>query len=464
MGIRAGLTNLFEEAFFTDLRNREYARLNQQGQIYLDYTGGNLYGSSQILKHKEQLLRDVFGNPHSSNPTSRRATELVDEARQSVIDFFQAEDYVCVFTANASAALKIVGEGYPFDEQSSLLMLADNHNSVNGIREFCLKRKGRFKYIPVQYEDLCIPENELKQAISEANAEANNLLAFPAQSNVSGVKHKLSWVAYAQERGFDVLLDAAAFVPTSKLDLRKVQPDFVSVSFYKIFGYPTGIGCLLIKKDRFHKLQKPWFAGGTVNFVSVGNPSYFLASDHERFEDGTINYLDIPAIKIGLDHISEIGIDKISARVKSLTKALIEQLKELKHDNGRSVVSVFGPDELEKRGGNVILNFFDPEGKPIPFWESERLANERNISIRSGCFCNPGIDEINNCVTAEETAKYFTSRDLGDYHKMASMLGKMRGAVRVSVGIATTGADLEEFCRFVESFKNVTVDEVLARS
>src|SRR5258708_40094629 len=72
------------------LRAREYARLDDLGQIYLDYTGGGLYAESQLHEHFELLRRNVFGNPHSLNPTSRAMTELFERARASVLNFFHA--------------------------------------------------------------------------------------------------------------------------------------------------------------------------------------------------------------------------------------------------------------------------------------------------------------------------------------------------------------------------------------
>ena len=92
---------------------------------------------------------------------------------------------------------------------------------------------------------------------------------MPAQSNFSGVKHPLDLVDEAQAAGWDVLLDAAAFVPTNPLDLQAVKPDFVVLSFYKMFGYPTGVGCLLVRDRALARLHRPWFAGGTVNFATV---------------------------------------------------------------------------------------------------------------------------------------------------------------------------------------------------
>jgi molybdenum cofactor sulfurtransferase len=445
---------IIDDDYFNELRKVEYGNLDSQKQVYLDYTGGNLYSKSQVLKHQNLLLQNILGNPHSTNPTSQKSTELVESARSKILQFFNAHDYTCVFTQNASGSLKIVGESYPFNERSKLLLLSDNHNSVNGIREYCRSKNGETKYVPLNYEDLQINEKYLTESLSEPTEGDTNLFAFPAQSNVSGVKHDLKWIEYAQKRNYDVLLDAAAFVPTTKLDLSIYKPDYVTISFYKIFGYPTGIGCLLIKNSSYSKLAKPWFAGGTVTLVSVASQNKFLANGHERFEDGTLNYNNIPAVEIGLDYIESIGIERISARVKSLIQYLANGLKALHHDNGRPIVKVFGPESFDNRGGNIIMNFFDPNEKAYSFNEIENLTNDQLISIRSGCFCNPGIDEINNCITNEEISKYFMTRDNGDYYDMIAFLGKMRGATRVSVGLATSKKDLDKFIELTRSLKN----------
>lgn len=454
-----GMSQLYENEYFEHLRKTEYARLDELHHVYLDYTGGNLHPKSLVEQHCKSLNENIFGNPHSGNPSSMLSTQLVESARQKVLDYFHAEDYFCVFTQNASASLKIIGEGYPFDQHSQFLLLADNHNSVNGIREFCTKKGGRVQYIPVDVKDLTIHDQNLHDHLNAAQPGANHLFAFPAQSNVSGVKHDLSWIAEAQNTGFDVMLDAAAFVPTDHLDLSQIKPNFVSLSFYKMFGFPTGIGALLIRKDSFSKLQKPWFAGGTVSFVSVGIQEHYLQTNHERFEDGTINYLHIPVIKQGLEFMESVGIQRIKNRVQSLAIYLTEQLSSLIHDNGKPMIHLFGAQNFEKRGGTIILNFMDRQGETISFQSIEKLANRKQISIRTGCFCNPGIDEINHCVTKDEISMYLTGKEMS-YTEMVYLIGRMRGAVRVSVGIATNQSDLDEFIAFCTSIRNVTAADI----
>ena len=104
-----------------------------------------------------------------------------------------------------------------------------------------------------------------------------NLLAFPGECNFAGIKYPLdivqgfeanNWGKKFGDGEWHVLLDAAAFVPTNPLDLNKYPASFVDMSFYKMFGYPTGVGCLLVRNDVAGILKKNWFAGGSVVSVS----------------------------------------------------------------------------------------------------------------------------------------------------------------------------------------------------
>ena len=99
-----------------DLRATEYARLDVGEHVYLDYTGGGMYAEAQVQRHHKLLSEHVFGNPHSSNPSSLAATQLLKHARQYVLKFFNAnaDEYDVIFTQNASGGLKLVGESYPF--------------------------------------------------------------------------------------------------------------------------------------------------------------------------------------------------------------------------------------------------------------------------------------------------------------------------------------------------------------
>src|SRR3990170_1789196 len=315
-----------------ELRRREYARLEREGHIYLDYTGGSLYAESQVRAHTEMLLGHTFGNPHSTNPTSLAMTEHIERTRRAVLEFFNAspDEYVVVFTLNASGALKLVGESFPFGPGGHYLLTFDNHNSVNGIREFARARGATVTYAPVLPPDLRIDEQRLDSLLDRGGDEPR-LFAYPAQSNFSGVQHGLELVARAQQHGWDVLLDAAAFVPTNRLDLSRVHPDFVALSFYKIFGYPTGVGALLALKPALARLRRPWCAGATTERPSVRGDRYSSHEGPEAFEKGPRTSRPTPAVETGLQHIQRVGLDSIQTRVHCLTGWLLQFLTDLHH-------------------------------------------------------------------------------------------------------------------------------------
>lgn len=434
-----------------ELREVDFQRLDEQQHTYLDFTGGQLFGLSQLKKHQEFLSSTILGNPHSINPSSALAESHIKATRQKVLDYFNAtNDYVCIFTANASAALKILGECYPFASDGQLLMTFDNHNSVNGIREYARAKDCPFQYSPLD-AGLRIDAKAFGEKLKKAEGK-NKLLAFPAQSNVSGVKHDLDWIEEAQSLGWDVLLDAAAFVPSDRLDLLMHQPEFVAVSFYKIFGYPTGLGALLVKKSAFEKLQKPSFAGGTITIVSVQGDGHYLEKKAARFEEGTVNYLEIPAIKTGLEYIEAIGIEQIKSRVACLTEYLLRELVKLRHKNGKGLIEIYGPQNGQSRGGTIAMNFYDSFGRLHDFIKIEQAAFEQNISLRTGCFCNPGIDETNHQLQAEKLQAYFKQEGAKDYFNLIEFMGQKRGAVRVSIGYISNFKDLQVFIGFCKGF------------
>ena len=451
-----------------ELRATEYARLDRAGHVYLDYTGGGLYADSQVRAHAA-LLGGVFGNPHSTNPTSLATTELVEQARASVLAYFNAspDEYAVIFTQNASGALKLVGESYPFGPGDVYLLTFDNHNSVNGIREFARARGATVTYAPVIPPDLCIDAERLAAYLERPGSGGHNLFAYPAQSNFSGVQHDLAWIERAQAQGWDVLLDAAAFVPTNRLDLGRWHPDFVTLSFYKIFGYPTGVGCLLARKAALARLHRPWFAGGTITVASVQGDRYYLHEGGEAFEDGTLNYLALPAVEIGLRHIAAIGIETIHARVQCLTAWLLDALTALHHANSAPLVHIYGPVETRGRGGTITLNLYDPDGYFIDHRLVELRANRENISLRTGCFCNPGGGELALGISGEELTTCFVQFShlhhrvtLDDFRRCID--AKSTGAVRVSVGLASAFADVYAFARFARTFLDRSASDLAA--
>jgi selenocysteine lyase/cysteine desulfurase len=487
-------------ALLDQLRATEYSYLDAAGHVYLDYTGAGLPALAQLAAHIERIRGGCFGNPHSENPTSAASTALIERARLAVLAHFNAppEEYAAIFTPNATGACRLVGEAYPFGPRTQLVLTQDNHNSVNGIREFARSRGAITQYVPFCSPELRVDDDAIRQALVQPgplgaawrvarsgvapwagrglrarrqpslaeegvrNADRpmavlagaavprrRGLFAYPAQSNFSGAQHSLRWIQTAHEHGYDVLLDAAAYVPSNRLDLSVVKPDFVPVSWYKVFGYPTGVGCLIARREALRRLRRPWFAGGSVYMASAQGGWHTPAAGEARFEDGTVSFLQIPDLEPGLSWINGIGIDRIHQRVMCLTGWLMGRLAALRHGNGEPMARIYGPASSRDRGGTVAFNLLDPGGRIVDERAVARATAAAGISIRTGCFCNPGATEGAFDLTKADWRRALRGR-ARTVDQNLGLLGLPSLALRASVGLASNIDDVERFLAFVE--------------
>jgi len=282
------------------------------------------------------------------------------------------------------------------------------------------------------------------------------LLAFPAQSNFSGVRHPLTIVDDSRAYGLHVLLDAAAFVATAPLDLGVVSADFTVLSFYKLFGFPTGVGSLVARRDALAVLRRPWFAGGTVTYASVQHGSHRLRDSHEGFEDGTPNFLGIAALASGHDLIDQITLPRIASHTADLAKRAVTGLSDLRHANGAPVVRIYGPRDRRECGGTIALNALTDDGAIVPYGLVESRARDARVAVRGGCFCNPGAAEAAFAFDAARSAACFEA--LGDgfsVERFASCLDSDAGvgAIRASIGLANDASDIDRLIALMAAFR-----------
>ncbi|KAF8820591.1 aminotransferase, class V family protein, partial [Cardiosporidium cionae] len=174
----------------------------------------------------------------------------------------------------------------------------------------------------------------------------------------------------SKECQWSVLLDAAAYVTTAALNLTESPADFITISFYKIFGYPTGLGALLLRRSSKSRLRKIYFGGGTVISASCDNLWCAYKDDPSaRFEDGTLSFLAIAAIRHGYEAFEAIDIRTIRANVESLTRYLAAEMDAMRHYNDRAVVLRYGasPTDPLPAGGIITFNLKRPNGNFFNF-------------------------------------------------------------------------------------------------
>ena len=269
-------------------------------------------------------------------------------------------------------------EYYDFTENGSFLYFDECHTSVVGLRELVSKY------------DIFDQSNLSTKLVNHQNG----LVTFPAMSNYNGQKYPIEmWIKESQALNFSVLLDAASFVSTNPLDLTRIHADFVALSFYKIFGYPTGLGALIVKNSSLHLLNKKHFGGGTVEMHLVKKSGHVGKSAQDNFEDGTLHFQGILALKYGLSLMQKFNMNNVSMHTFRLAKYLYEKLVCFKYKNGQNMVEIYASNEYQNsdlQGGIVNFNILHPDGTHFGFTEFRKIAIHNNLVVRVGCFCNIG--------------------------------------------------------------------------
>lgn len=458
-----------------------------KNQVYVDYAGSSLYRPELINTIMADLLSNTYANPHSQSPSSTLTSNMIEQTRHQVLEFFNtnSDEYSVVFTSGCTAALKLLAETFTFmDVEESnktetdggcFCYLLDNHTSVQGMREIAIDKRAKV---------ICLNTDQLYQAdLSDAylqsqdgnNNRGNSLFVYPAQSNFSGHRYPLDWIADVKSKKFPfqhdfsedswfTCLDAASFVSTSHLDLQAIKPDFLAISFYKIFGYPTGLGALLVHHQSVHVLKKKYFGGGTV---AVSTPQKHFHQNHsalhEAFEDGTLPFLDIISLYHCFNSLDRLfgGISNISERTFKVAQQFHHQLSSLKHANGKPVAKIYCHGNFEDpltQGPIVTFNVLTQNEDFIGYSVVAKMAATNNIHLRVGCFCNIGACQIHLGITTDQLIKNFQAGHVcGDEKDMVD--GYPTGAVRISFGSSSTESDAEECIKFIQKcFINKQVD------
>ncbi|CAG8568512.1 9915_t:CDS:2 [Ambispora gerdemannii] len=469
-----------------EIREKEYPQL--KGSTYLDHAGTTTYPQNTLSEFHADLTKNLFGNPHSRSPSSKLSTDRVEEVRLRVLKHFNAspEHFEVIFTANATAAIKLVGEVFPWArDESSYKYLREGHTSLLGLRRFAEDANVReivattendveaefnifnnYRTSPISNPHFLnnIPQVDFDGHTDGVpiinNGVTYNLFAYPAQCNFSGMRFPLNWTRRLKQtfntanKKTLVLLDAAAYATTSPLSFAEPEnsPDFTAISFYKLFGYPTGLGALVIKKELSPILKKRYFGGGSVtSLVWDMNWQMFNERLCDRYEDGTINFLSIIALNHAFNAADRLYRDFrfIRSHVTALNNYLQRNMAQIKHWNGAPLCVINSDRDFSdssQQGPILSFNLKHADGSWIGYNEVERMAGENGIHVRAGGHCNAGSVARWMGVSPED----FASKSCHDDQDIIN--GKPMGAVRVSLAAMTTIEDILVWLDFLKTY------------
>ncbi|KAM0240770.1 hypothetical protein ACHAP5_007861 [Fusarium lateritium] len=465
MSSQGGNSRLYRyNAAVEEFRDTEYPMIKDS--IYLDHAGSTLCSKSLMDSFAREITTVLYGNPHSASPSSQQSTSRVEDARMNLLTFFGADpaEYDVVFVANATAGVKLVVDAMRTQPDGFLYAYHQAcHTSLVGVREEAVDSTSiNDDEVKSWLEGQC-PFQEMSTA-----SPSTTLFAYPAQSHLDGRRYPLTWTRYMQkvlqspQHRILTLLDASSFVATSRLDFSDptVAPDFTVLSLYKIFGFPD-LGALLVKRSSEWVFEnRRYFGGGTVDMVVSGKEKWHAPKSHflhERLEDGTLPFHNIVALDIAMDiHRRLFGsMDQVSSHTSYLTQRMLEKLGNMRHANGIPVCSIYTPmpDENNSLGVGPVVSFNlrNSHGAWISLAEFEKLANLKNIHIRTGGLCSPGGIASALDLQPWEMKKNFSAgfRCGADSDIMS---GKPTGVIRASLGAMSTEADVDGFVAFTKEF------------
>lgn len=414
----------------------------------------------------KDMMSSLLGNPHSASTSSQLSTKRIEDVRFRALRYFNADPahFDLVFVANATAGMKMVMESFREEEHGFWYGYhRDAHTSLVGAREAAKAGHCCFGS-DAEVEEWIAGTDATRE---EPDHDVIGLFAYPAQSNMNGRRLPLSWNCQLRSsehrKRVYSLLDAAALVATSPLDLSNASeaPDFTILSFYKIFGFPD-LGALIVRKKAASVLQqRNYFGGGTVEMVISGKEKWHIrnhGSLHEQLEDGTLPTHSIIALDSALNvHQRLFGSPgRVASHTGYLADQLYQRLIALRHQNGSMVCQIYKDPSLsymdvQAQGPIIAFNLRNSEGEWISNAEIEKLANIRNIQLRSGGLCNPG-----GIASALDLAPWEMKRNFSTGHRCGKgndiIGGKPTGMLRVSFGAMSNMHDVTTFVQFVDEF------------
>ncbi|GIP50990.1 MULTISPECIES: aminotransferase class V-fold PLP-dependent enzyme [Paenibacillus] len=373
--------------------------MKQQSVIYLDHAATSWPKPAGVGEAMMEILNGPSANSgRGSYGMALKAARTIFQTRVRLANLFHIDNpNDIVFTSNTTEALNLAIKGClkPGDHVIATMV---EHNSVRRPLEYLKRTQG----IQVDYLALN-SEGELDLAeLERAFRPETKLLVCAHSSNLLGSILPVGEMSrIAHEHGALILVDAAQTAGRYPVDVSSMGIDLLAFPGHKSLLGPQGTGGLYIHPNVD---LEPLLHGGT------GSQSEALEMPlvrPDRYEAGTLNAVGIAGLGAGVNQVLEIGVEQIYSHEWQLTQNIMTELGKIKK------VTLLGPEPGKPRTGIVAFTVEDQDASSVAF----QLDRKFGIAVRAGYHCTP----------------------LG--HMTAGT--SAGGAVRASVGYATTEGDID---------------------
>ncbi|WP_297898988.1 aminotransferase class V-fold PLP-dependent enzyme [Methanobrevibacter sp.] len=342
--------------------------------------------------------------------TAIKTGQKVESTRFKIASLINASEEEIIFTQNTTNAINTVINGYPFEKNENIIISDVEHHS-NFIPWINLEKRSKDNLsldvkIANADSDGIIKPSKIRELIDKNT----RMIAITHISNSIGSCQDINNISKIVHEYDDVclLIDVAQSIGHTKIDVKKINADFIAAPGHKGLLGPTGTGFLYGKKELLEKLSPTNLGGGTV--TNLKNKEFELENVPYRFEGGTQNISGIIGFGKAIDYINNLNISKIEKHSIYLTKELYKLLSEI--DN----VIVYG--NIDNIFNIVSFNIKNVNPHDV----SKILDETGNICVRSGYHCAiPSLDII-NANEGTVRASIHCYNNLDDIKKLANSI------------------------------------------
>ncbi len=347
--------------------------------IYLD-SAASSQKPKPVLDTMLSFYTHQYSNVHRGTcALASRATQMYEDARQTVADFISADKKEIIFTKGATEAINLVASGYAQTLKTGdevLVCISEHHANFVPWQQACLKSGATFKVFGILPDGTWDMDDFNKKLTTKTK-----LVAIAGMSNVLGVLNPVKEIInFAHKNGVKVLVDSAQSICHSAIDVKKMDCDYLAFSGHKIYG-PTGIGVLYAKKEVLEQLPPYQFGGDMIDIVSVEKTTF--AQLPARLEAGTPPIAEAIGLSSALDYVQQIGWDKVQAHGKCVFTHLIQQLKEMKD------IQFLGNPDLKSGLVSFNINGIHPN-------DLSMILSKQNVCVRVGHHCAMPLHQFFN--------------------------------------------------------------------
>ena len=408
-------------------------------RVYLGLDAGASTAAFESVAARVQEFLPWYSSVHrGAGRKSQVATQAYEDAREAMLEFAGRgdSDDVAIFCRNTTEAINILAYRLDVEPGDTIVTtVAEHHANLLPWQRLAHERGLTIRYVECDERGEFAAE-DVAEAIE--TADRPRLLAITGATNVTGWMPPLAGIIdHAHRHGAEVLVDAAQLAPHRPLATSgAAAADYLAWSGHKMYA-PFGTGVLIGPRRTFETGTPLLVGGGAVNLVDLDEVLW--TDPPERDEAGSPNVLGAVALHAAVDEFARIGWDAIVAHEEALATRLRVGLRDL------AGVRVLGevPDRDDRDylavGSFVIGTAGSGSAGPLPHpLVAARLSAEHAIGVRHGCFCaHPYLVRLLG-LSNEETARYRNDIVIGDRRNIP-------GAVRASVSISTTEADVDRF-------------------